>query len=123
MTDRSFHVHKSNTKKIISSILVLILFAGFFSVVDSNSNTKAAYASGDQPILGGSTLTPAQIAKYFRSVNKSSLYSTYRGTVSIDTLCKRRIRRGCPWRHGIYTRYKRNGLVQLRQFCSIAITK
>ena len=88
MTDRSFHVHKSNTKKIISSILVLILFAGFFSVVDSNSNTKAAYASGDQPILGGSTLTPAQIAKYFRSVNKSSLYSTYRGTVSIDTLAQ-----------------------------------
>ncbi|MBP9116259.1 MAG: glucosaminidase domain-containing protein [Acidimicrobiia bacterium] len=99
MTDRSFHVHKSNTKKIISSILVLILFAGFFSVVDSNSNTKAAYASGDQPILGGSTLTPAQIAKYFRSVNKSSLYSTYRGTVSIDTLAQLYVDEG--YREGV----------------------
>ena len=85
MSTDLFKARKSKTKNVLSIILVLVMFAGFFSFVESGTSSKA-YAATDQPILGGSTLTPAQMAAYFRSVNKSSLYNTYRGTVSLDTL-------------------------------------
>ena len=88
MSTKSFRAHKStsNTRKILASFLVLVLIAGFFSFVESNEGTKRADAVADQPILGGSSLTPAQMVAYFRSVNKSPLYSTYRATVSLEEL-------------------------------------
>ena len=61
MSTDLFKARKSKTKNVLSIILVLVMFAGFFSFVESGTSSKA-YAATDQPILGGSTLTPAQMA-------------------------------------------------------------